>query len=52
MNYIWFGKYQLTCTRANWKECCMEKKYKGLGLVDPKAAQTSLLCKWIVEVWR
>lgn len=27
----------------------MRKKVKGLGLVDPKAAKTNLLCKWIVE---
>lgn len=26
-----------------------EKKYGGLGLVDPEEAKTSLLCKWIVK---
>lgn len=27
----------------------MKKKYGGLGLVDPKATKTSILCKWIVK---
>ena len=27
----------------------MKKKYRGLGIVDPEAAKTSLLCKWVVK---
>ena len=48
-NYLWSGKEQLTRTRVSWKECCVIKKYGGLGLVDPEDAKTSLLCKWIVK---
>ena len=48
-NYLWSGKEQLTRTRINWRECCMRKKNGGLGLVDPEAAKTSLMCKWIVK---
>lgn len=47
-NYLWSGKEQYIHTRVCWKECCMKKKYGGLGLVDPEAAKTNLLCKWIV----
>ena len=48
-NYLWSGKEQLTRTRVSWKECCMKKKNGGLGLVDPEATNTSLLCKWVVK---
>ena len=48
-NYLWSGKKQLTRTRVSWRECCLKKKYGGLGLVDPEAAKISLLCKWIVK---
>lgn len=27
----------------------MKKKYGGLGLVDPEAAKTNFLCKWIIK---
>ena len=33
----------------SWQECCLKKKYGGLGLVDPEEAKTSLLGKWIVR---
>jgi hypothetical protein len=46
---LWSGKEQLTRTRVSWQECCLKKKYGGLGLVDPKEAKTSLLCKWIIK---
>lgn len=42
-------KRELTYTRVSWKECCMKKKYNGLGLMDLEAAKTNLLCKWIVK---
>jgi hypothetical protein len=48
-NYLWSGKEQLTRTRVSWRECCLKKKEGGLGLVDPEAAKTSLLCKWVVK---
>lgn len=48
-NYLWSGKEQLTRTIVSWRECCLKKKYGGLGLVDLHAAKTSLLCKWIVR---
>ena len=48
-NYLWSGKEQLTRTRVSWRECCMKKKYGGLGLVNPEVAKTSLLSKWIVK---
>jgi hypothetical protein len=48
-NYMWSGKDQFTRTRVSWQECCLKKKYGGLGLVDPEEAKTSLLCKWIVK---
>jgi hypothetical protein len=48
-NYLWSGKEQHSRTRVSWRECCLKKKYGGLGLVDPEAAKTSLLCKWIVR---
>ena len=48
-NYLWSRKEQQSRTRVSWKECCLKKKYGGLGLVDPEAAKTSLLCKWIVR---
>ena len=48
-NYLWSGKEQLTRTRVSWRECCLKKKFGGLGLVDPEVAKTSLLCKWIVK---
>lgn len=48
-NYLWYEKEQLTRTRVSWQECCMKKKHRGLGLVDPEATKTSLLCKWIVK---
>ena len=44
-NYMWSGKKQLTRTRVSWQECCLKKKYGGLGLVDPEEAKTSLLAK-------
>ena len=44
-NYLWSGKEQLTRTKISWRECCLKKKCGGLGLVDPEAAKTSLLCK-------
>ena len=46
---MWSGKDQLTWTRVSWQECCLKKKYVGLGLVDPEEAKTSLLYKWIVK---
>ena len=42
-------KEQLTRTRVSWRECYLKKKKGGLGLVDPEAAKTSLLWKWIVK---
>lgn len=27
----------------------MKKKFDGLGLCDPEATKTNLLCKWIVK---
>lgn len=30
----------------------MKKKVGGLGLVDPEATKTSLLCKWIVKAMK
>ena len=44
-NYMWSRKEQLTRTRISWQECCLKKKYGGLGLVDPEEAKTSLLAK-------
>ena len=44
-NYLWSGKELQSRTRVSWRECCLKKKYGGLGLVDPEAAKTSLLCK-------
>lgn len=44
------GKKQLTRTRRSWKECCMNLKLGGLGLMDLEATNTNLLCKWIIEV--
>ena len=48
-NYLYSRKEQLTRTRVSWRECCMKKKEGGLGLVDPKLAKTSLLCKWNIK---
>ena len=48
-NYLWTWKEQQSRTRVSWRECYLKKKYGGLGLVDPEAAKTSLLCKWIVR---
>ena len=48
-NYLCSGKEQLTRTRVSWRECCLKKKYGGLGLVDPEATKISILCKWIVK---
>ena len=48
-NSLWLGKEQHTRTRVSWQECCLKKKYGGLGLVDPEAAKNNLLCKWIVR---
>jgi hypothetical protein len=48
-NYMWSGNEQFTRTRVSWQECCLKKKYGGLGLVDPEESKTSLLCKWIVK---
>ena len=48
-NYLWSGKEQQSRSRVSWRECCLKKKYRGLDLVDPEAAKTSLLCKWIVR---
>jgi hypothetical protein len=48
-NYFWSGKEQLTRTRVSWRECCIKKKYGGLGLVDSEVAKTSILSKWIVK---
>ena len=47
-NYICSGKEQLTWTRVSWQECCLKKKYGGLGLVDLEEAKNSLLGKWII----
>lgn len=46
---MWSGKEQIIRTRVSWQECCLKKKYGGLGLVDPEEAKTSMLCKWIVK---
>ena len=43
------GKEQQSRNNINWRECCLKKKYDGLGLVNPEAAKTSFLCKWIVR---
>ena len=48
-NYLWLGKEQLTRFKVSWRECCPKKKYGRLGIVDPKAAKTRLLCKWVVK---
>jgi hypothetical protein len=48
-NYLWSGKEHLTRLRVCWRECCMKKKYGGLGLVDPEVVKTSVLTKWIVK---
>ena len=48
-NYLYSGKEQLTRTRVSWRECCLTKRYGGLGLVDPEVTKISILCKWIVK---
>lgn len=44
-NYLWSGKDQHSWTMISWRECCLKRGFGGLGLVDPEAAKTSLLCK-------
>ena len=51
-NYLWSWKEQLIRTRVSWRECCLKKKYGGLGLVNPEAPKTSLLCKWIIKAMK
>ena len=51
-NYLWSEKEQLTRTWVSWRECCLKKKNVGLGLMDPEAAKTNLLCKWVVKAMR
>lgn len=48
-NYLWSSQEQLTRTRVSWRECCLKKKCGGLGLIDPRAAKSSLLYKWVVK---
>ena len=48
-NYLWSGKEQLTRTWMSWKECCMKKNKGGLRVVNPEAAKSNLLCKWVVK---
>jgi hypothetical protein len=48
-NYTWSGKEYLAHTIVSWHECCMKKKYWGLGSMDPEVTKISLICKWIVK---
>lgn len=48
-NYLLYGNKQLMLGLVE-KSIALKKKYRGLGLVDPGVAKTSLLFKWIVKV--
>lgn len=48
-NHLWFGKKNLTHIKVSWRECCLKKKYGGLGFANPEVAKTCLLCKWIIK---
>lgn len=48
-NYLRSRKERLTCIKVSQRECCLKKKYCGLGPENPEAAKTNLLCKWIIK---
>jgi hypothetical protein len=47
-NYICTGEDKPFRARVAWQTCCHKKRDGGLGLVDPAAALTALMAKWIL----
>lgn len=44
-DYLWPSKEQLIGAKVSWKECCLNKKFGILGIVNHEVAKTNLLCK-------
>jgi hypothetical protein len=34
--------------KVNWNDYCDCKEMDGLGLIDPKKALSTLMCKWVL----
>ena len=47
-NFLWSGKEFSARARVNWRDCCVKRKAGGLSLIDPHAAMTGLLGKWVM----
>jgi hypothetical protein len=48
VNFIWVGADRPTRSRVAWDTCCLKKKERGLGMIDPGDAVNALMSKWII----
>ncbi|KAG0596481.1 hypothetical protein M758_UG258500 [Ceratodon purpureus] len=47
-HFLWAGTDGPARARVRWADCCAAKPERGLGLINPREALSSLMNKWVL----